>query len=76
MRKINLRYYKLRYRNISLFYWYKGGDLLNYFFKFLLPQLSEYFKDDKSVKDFIPKVLLEYTKENERNVVKDETINK
>lgn len=49
---------------------------MNYFFKFLLPQLSEYFKDDKSVKEFIPKVLLEYTKENERIDVKDETINK
>ncbi|MCI9279874.1 MAG: hypothetical protein HFJ02_03635 [Bacilli bacterium] len=49
---------------------------MNYFFKFLLPQLSQYFKDDKSVKDFIPKVLIDSIKENERKEIKNETINK
>ena len=46
---------------------------MNYFFKFLLPQLYEYFKDETKVLEFIPQVieqkyqnsLLEY-KENER----------
>jgi hypothetical protein len=35
-----------------------------------------YFKDDKSVKDFIPKVLIDSIKENERKEIKNETINK
>ena len=55
---------------------------MNYFFKFLLPQLYEYFKDETKVLEFIPQVieqkyqnsLLEY-KENERKEDKNETIN-
>lgn len=56
---------------------------MNYFFKFLLPQLYDYFKDETKVLEFIPQVieqkyqnsLLEY-KENERKEDKNETINK
>lgn len=56
---------------------------MNYFLKFLLPQLLEYFKDEAKALEFIPKVieqqyenlLLEYTKENERKEVKNETTN-
>lgn len=55
---------------------------MNYFFKFLLPQLYDYFKDETKVLEFIPQVieqkyqnsLLEY-KENERNEDKNETTN-
>lgn len=55
---------------------------MNYFFKFLLPQLYDYFKDETKVLEFIPQVieqkyqnsLLEY-KENERKENKNETIN-
>ena len=55
---------------------------MNYFFKFLLPQLYEYFKDETKVLEFIPQVieqkyqnsLLEY-KENERKEDKSETTN-
>ena len=55
---------------------------MNYFFKFLLPQLYEYFKDETKVLEFIPQVieqkyqnsLLEY-KENERKENKNETTN-
>ena len=37
---------------------------MNYFFKYLIPQLLEYFNDDKEVlKFFIPKVI----KENQKN---------
>lgn len=55
---------------------------MNYFFKFLLPQLYDYFKDETKVLEFIPQVieqkyqnsLLEY-KENERKEDKNETTN-
>lgn len=55
---------------------------MNYFFKFLLPQLYDYFKDETKVLEFIPQVieqkyqnsLLEY-KENERKEDKSETTN-
>lgn len=34
------------------------GETINYFFKYLLPQLLEYFHNDKKVvKEFIPKVI-------------------
>ncbi len=81
--KINLQYYKLRYRNISHFCLQKGGAM-NEFFKLLIPQLFEYFKDETKVLEFIPKsieqqyknLLIEYTKENERKETKNETTNK
>lgn len=55
---------------------------MNYLFKFLLPQLYDYFKDETKVLEFIPQVieqkyqnsLLEY-KENERKENKNETTN-
>lgn len=58
------------------------GRFMNYFFKFLLPQLYDYFKDETKVLEFIPQVieqkyqnsLLEY-KENERKEDKSETTN-
>lgn len=37
---------------------YRGGETINYFFKYLLPQLLEYFDNDKNaVKEFVPKVI-------------------
>ncbi len=57
---------------------------MNSFFKFLIPQLLEYFDNNEDVvKDFLPKVfleqyknfLLEY-KENREEKDKHETINK
>lgn len=61
----------------------KGGAM-NEFFKLLIPQLFEYFKDETKVLEFIPKsieqqyknLLIEYTKENERKETKNETTNK
>lgn len=46
---------------------------MNEFFKLLIPQLLEYFKDETKILDFIPKaikqeyesILNEYIKENE-----------
>ncbi len=57
---------------------------MNSFFKFLIPQLLEYFDNNEDVvKDFLPKIfleqyknfLLEY-KENREEKDKHETINK
>ncbi len=57
---------------------------MNRFFKFLIPQLLEYFDNNEDVvKDFLPKIfleqyknfLLEY-KENRKEKDKHETINK
>ncbi len=57
---------------------------MNNFFKFLIPQLLEYFDNNEDVvKDFLPKIfleqyknfLLEY-KENRKEKDKHETINK
>ncbi len=57
---------------------------MNSFFKFLIPQLLEYFDNNENVvKDFLPKIfleqyknfLLEY-KENREEKDKHETINK
>lgn len=56
---------------------------MNYFFKFLLPQLYDYFKDETKVLEFIPQVigqqyenlLLEY-KEQKRKEDENETTNK
>ena len=57
MKKVNLIYYKFRYKLSQFFYWL-GGDNINYFFRFLLPQLLEYFNNDKEVvKEFIPKII-------------------
>ncbi len=56
---------------------------MNYFFKFLVPQLLEYFNQDKeTVKEFIPKVitqkygnvLLEYHSSNKEMEEQDEII--
>ena len=49
---------------------------MNYFFKFLLPQLFDYFKEETLVKKFIPKILLEYKDNLESEVKENETINK
>ena len=47
--------------------WWKfivyGGDNIDYFFKFLIPQLLEYFHNDTDIIDeFIPKIINEYYK--------------
>ncbi len=49
---------------------------MNYFFKFLLPQVLDYFKDENLVKEFIPRVLLEYTNKPKRKDTKNEPTNK
>lgn len=49
---------------------------MNYFFKFLLPQLLDYFKEETLVKEFLPKILLEYTDNFEREEKENETTNK
>lgn len=47
---------------------------MNYFFKFLIPQLLEYFDNDKKkLLEFIPKIALENYKNDINNVVKIET---
>lgn len=48
---------------------------MNEFFKLLMPQLLEYFKDEAKVLEFIPKILLEYISESERKEVENETAN-
>jgi len=48
---------------------------MNYFIKFLLPQLLEYFKEETLAKEFVPKILLEYTNNLESEDDKNETIN-
>ena len=46
---------------------------MNYFFKYLLPQLMEYFNNDKeTIKEFLPKVIEENDKEiNNKNENKE-----
>ena len=56
-----------------LFFIYRKEVAMNEFFKLLIPQLLEYFKDETKVLEFIPKaikqeyenILNEYIKENE-----------
>ena len=51
----------MRYNYLNFFCY--GGDNIDYFFKFLIPQLLEYFHNDKEIIDeFIPKVINEYYK--------------
>lgn len=86
LRKINLQFYKSRYKHISIFLSLKGGYIFNEFFKYLLPQLLSYFGTQKLVlEDFIPKVienhyenpLLPYEPNNKENMEnKDDEINK
>lgn len=49
---------------------------MNEFFKLLMPQLLEYFKDEAKVLKFVPKILLEYISESEGKEVENETTNK
>lgn len=55
---------------------------MNYFFKYLLPQLMEYFNNDKeSIKEFLPKVieknaLLYRWKMTKKLIIKMKTKNK
>ena len=44
----------MRYRLSQFFYWLRGGDNINYFFKFLIPQLLEYFNNDTQYKIEVP----------------------
>ena len=47
---------------------------MNYFFKFLVPQLLEYFDNDKEkLLEFIPRIALENCKNDINDVVKLET---
>mgnify|MGYP003571267872 FL=1 len=47
---------------------------MNYFFKFLIPQLLEYFDNDKEkLLELIPKIALENYKNDINDVVKLET---
>ncbi len=52
---------------------------MNYFFKYLLPQLMEYFNNDKeTIKEFLPKVidLLYCWKMTKKLIIKMKTKNK
>lgn len=52
-----------------LFFWFKGVDKYELFFKFLVQQLLEYFDNDKEkLLEFIPKIVLENYK-NDINYV-------
>ena len=65
LHKINLKFYKLEH-NICSFLDLRGLKNMNYFFKFLVPQLLEYFDNDKEkLLEFIPKIVLE----NYKNVI-------
>lgn len=42
---------------------------MNYFFKFLVPQLLEYFQNDKEILlEFIPKIIVENYKNELENI--------
>lgn len=42
---------------------------MNYFFKYLIPQLLEYFNDDKEILNlFIPKIINEKYKNELKNI--------
>ena len=52
---------------------------MNYFFKYLLPQLMEYFNNDKeTIKEFLPKVIEEKCStlllENDKEINKEKMI--
>ncbi len=56
---------------------------MNYFFKFLIPQLMKYFENDKTlVKDFLPSILINNVESQllieteERNYLDNEETNK
>lgn len=56
---------------------------MNYFFKFLIPQLLKYFENDKTlVKDFLPSILINnfesqlLIETKERNYLDNERTNK
>lgn len=57
-----------------LFFDLRGVEKMNYFFKFLVPQLLEYFNNDKEkLLEFIPKVVEENYKNDINNVIQLET---
>lgn len=42
---------------------------MNYFFKFLVPQLLEYFNNDKEIlMEFVPKIIVENYKNELENI--------
>lgn len=48
---------------------------MNYFFKFLIPQLLEYFNNDKEkLLEFIPKIVEKNYKNDINNVIQLETL--
>lgn len=42
---------------------------MNYFFKFLIPQLQEYFKNEEILLEFIPKIVKENYKKELENII-------
>lgn len=49
---------------------------MNYFFKFLVPQLLEYFDNDKEIlAEFIPKIIVENYKNELENITFKNSIN-
>lgn len=49
---------------------------MNYFFKFLVPQLLEYFQNDKEVLlEFIPKIIVDNYKNELENITFKNSIN-
>lgn len=52
-----------------LHFLFKGVDIMNYFFKFLVPQLLEYFQNDKEILlELIPKIIVENYKNELENI--------
>ena len=57
LKRINLQYYKLEHKKLLQFL-FEGVDNMNYFFKYLIPQLMEYFNNDKELLlEFLPKII-------------------
>ena len=75
MKRINLRYYKLEHKNLLQFL-FEGVDNMNYFFKYLIPQLMEYFNNDKELLlEFLPKIIgTKYINDIENFMKEDEII--
>ena len=58
-----------------LHFFIKGVDDMNYFFKFLIPQLMEYFNNDKELLfEFFPKVIGVKYESEIKNLMKEDEI--
>jgi len=59
-----------------LFFILRGVDKMNYFFKYLIPQLLDYFNNDvDSIKEFIPEVIIQNYENTLLECIKNEKEN-